>query len=186
MSETLELLGEFLAEAGELLDGVDQSLVELERAPADGELLNKVFRGFHTIKGGAGFLEATALVDLCHRTENLFDKLRNGSMTLSPELMDTILAATGEVRRMFGEMSGGAMPSPAPAALLEDVEAAASGRPLAKKADPAPAAVPAAAPVAAGEVDWQAFYDALLGKAAPAKPAAAPAAPARAPAAGKP
>ena len=106
-AEMMELLGDFLAEAGDLLDDVDRRLVELEKTPGDSELLNTVFRGFHTIKGGAGFLEATALVNLCHKTENLFDKLRSGKMTLSAELMDTILAATGEVRRMFGEMAGG-------------------------------------------------------------------------------
>src|SRR5262245_61924295 len=140
LADAQELLGEFLAEAGELLDDVDRSLVALEKTPADGELLNRVFRGFHTIKGGAGFLEATALVDLCHRTENLFDKLRNGTMTLSAELMDTILAATGEVRRMFGEMSGGAMPSAAPATLLQALEDAASGKkaaPVVEKEKPA-------------------------------------------------
>ncbi len=61
----------------------------------DQKLLNEIFRGFHTIKGGAGFLNANELVTVCHLTENLFDKLRNGEMHLTAELMDVIFSATG-------------------------------------------------------------------------------------------
>jgi two-component system chemotaxis sensor kinase CheA len=107
LADNQDLLHEFLTEAGELLDDVDVRLVELEHHPDDSELLNRVFRGFHTVKGGAGFLEATALVDLCHRAENLLDQLRGGTLTLDAGLMDHILAATAEVRRMFGEMPRG-------------------------------------------------------------------------------
>jgi two-component system chemotaxis sensor kinase CheA len=76
-----DLLQDFLVEAGELLAGVDNKLVDLEQSPGDHTLLNEIFRGFHTIKGGAGFLNATELVTLCHLTENLFDKLRNNQMS---------------------------------------------------------------------------------------------------------
>ena len=93
-----ELLQDFLMEAGELLSQVDNKLMDLEKRPGDKEMLNDIFRGFHTIKGGAGFLNADNLVALCHRTENLFAKLRNAELTLSPELMDIIMAATGSVR----------------------------------------------------------------------------------------
>ena len=172
-AEMMELLGDFLAEAGDLLDDVDRRLVELEKTPGDSELLNTVFRGFHTIKGGAGFLEATALVNLCHKTENLFDKLRSGKMTLSAELMDTILAATGEVRRMFGEMAGGAEPAPAAPAILEALAAALEGRAVKRAAvacAPAPAAVPA------GTIDWQRLYEAIVPGSPPTPtPAQAPA-----------
>lgn len=175
-AEMMELLGEFLAEAGDLLDDVDRRLVELEKAPDDSELLNTVFRGFHTIKGGAGFLDATALVNLCHKTENLFDKLRSGKMTLSAELMDTILAATGEVRRMFGEMAGGAEPAPADPAILEALAAALEGRVVEQKAAPvAPAVASAAAAVSPGSIDWQELYEAIVpGRAAASSSAPAP------------
>ena len=69
-----DLLQDFLVEAGDLLSGVDNKLVDLERSPDDRGLLNDIFRGFHTIKGGAGFLNATELVTLCHLTESLFDR----------------------------------------------------------------------------------------------------------------
>ena len=99
-----DLLADFLTEAGELLSDVDNKLVELEKQPGDKNLLNDIFRGFHTIKGGAGFLNATPLVELCHRTENLFDQLRSGNLTLTPEIMDVIMNATATVRNMFASL----------------------------------------------------------------------------------
>ncbi|MGB8516475.1 MAG: Hpt domain-containing protein, partial [Gallionella sp.] len=78
-----ELLQDFLTEASEMLSDVDGKLIYLEKSPEDTKLLNDIFRGFHTIKGGAGFLNATELVTVCHLTENLFDKLRNGQMILN-------------------------------------------------------------------------------------------------------
>src|SRR5690606_6570809 len=137
-----DLLTDFLTEASELLDDVDVGLIDLEYHPEDTGLLNRIFRGFHTVKGGAGFLEATPLVELCHRGENLLDLLRTGALRLTPEIMDVILAATAEVRRMFAEMERGAMPEPAPSELLRGLEAAArgeSGSPQeGSRAEPAP------------------------------------------------
>jgi len=108
-----ELLQDFLVEASDLLSDVDNKLVDLERAPRDRALLNEIFRGFHTIKGGAGFLNATELVTLCHLTENLFDKLRTGELEVTAETMDVIMDATGAVRTMFGALENGAMPTAA-------------------------------------------------------------------------
>jgi len=62
-----EILQDFLVEAGELVERLDEQLVELEHAPTDADLLNAIFRGFHTIKGGAGFLGVTPLIEVCHR-----------------------------------------------------------------------------------------------------------------------
>jgi len=122
-----ELLQDFLLEAGELLSEVDNKLVDLEKRPNDRELLNDIFRGFHTIKGGAGFLNAENLVSLCHRTENLFDKLRNGELTLSTALMDVIMDATGVVRIMFTSLSQANQPEPADPELIASLEAALAG-----------------------------------------------------------
>ena len=116
-----DLLQDFLQEAGDLISDVDNGLVELEKSPGDRRLLDDIFRGFHTIKGGAGFLNATELVTLCHLTESLFDKLRVGEMHITPELMDTIMAATRSVRGMFNELSQGAQPRPATDAILADL-----------------------------------------------------------------
>ena len=118
-----DLLQDFLVEAGDLLAGVDNKLVDLEQRPDDHQLLNEIFRGFHTIKGGAGFLNATELVTLCHLTENIFDKLRNGQLRLDPSIMDVILAATAGVRRMFDRLEQGMQPEPADPALLAGLKA---------------------------------------------------------------
>ena len=143
-----ELLQDFLLEAGELLSQVDNKLVELEKRPGDRELLNDIFRGFHTIKGGAGFLNAENLVSLCHRTENLFDKLRNGELTLSTPLMDVIMDATGVVRNMFAALSQSSQPEAADPVLIASLEAALSGQSMPGRGEMAkPKAVEPVAPV---------------------------------------
>ena len=170
-----ELLQDFLVEATDLLSGVDNKLVELEQNPHDRGLLNDIFRGFHTIKGGAGFLSATELVTLCHLTENLFDRLRNGEIEITREAMDVILDATGTVRDMFHSLEQGVQPHPADAALIESLRQAIAGElaAAAAAAEPALAAeTAAAAPGGADVVDWSAFYQAVTGKA-PAAAAAA-------------
>ncbi|WP_028536126.1 chemotaxis protein CheA [Paludibacterium yongneupense] len=176
-----ELLQDFLMESNDLLSDVDNKLVELEKRPNDKALLNDIFRGFHTIKGGAGFLNVGAMVNLCHRTENLFDKLRNGELTLNPEVMDVILSATATVQNMFGTLGQGLMPGNAEPSLLAALDAVLAGEALpntARETSAAPAPAPA---TAGGGPDWNALHQAVAAPAAPA--AAAPAAAAPAPAA---
>jgi two-component system chemotaxis sensor kinase CheA len=167
-----DLLQDFLTEATDLLSDVDNKLVDLEKNPQDHGLLNDIFRGFHTIKGGAGFLNAAELVTLCHLTENLFDKLRNGELALTKEIMDSIMAATGTVRDMFGHLDSGVLPPPADAGLIANLKAALAGEPLAA-ATVAPAAVVAAVPklstTPASGPDWDQLYGAVAG-AVPAAP----------------
>ena len=161
-----EMLQDFLTEAGDMLSDVDNKLVILEKTPNDRELLNVIFRGFHTIKGGAGFLNAVPLVELCHRTENLFDKLRNAEMTLTPEIMDVIMAATGIVRDMFGSLAQARMPDPAEPAILQALDAVLSGEAPVKIAEtPKPAAVAhaTAASQDPNGPDWRVLYHALTG-----------------------
>ncbi|MGK0304291.1 MAG: two-component system chemotaxis sensor kinase CheA [Gammaproteobacteria bacterium] len=102
-----EILADFLVEAGEILELLQVQLVELENNPEDTNLLNAIFRGYHTVKGGAGFLSLTELVDICHGAENVFDVMRNGQRTLTHELMDVILQATDEVVQMFDLVKAG-------------------------------------------------------------------------------
>jgi len=176
-----ELMEDFLTEASDLLSDVDSKLMGLEKTPHDRDLLNVIFRGFHTIKGGAGFLNATELVTLCHLTENLFDKLRNGELLLNAELMDTIFAATGEVRQMFGYLSQNRQPEAAPAHLIAALHAALEGKPAAAPQAAVPAPAPqAAAPQTAADLngpDWNGLYQAVVGGPAPASAPPAPPAP---------
>jgi len=96
-----EILQDFLVEAGEILESLSEELVELENDVDNADLLNSIFRGFHTVKGGAGFLSLGELVDVCHGAENIFDLLRTGKRSVNPELMDTILSALDTVNDMF-------------------------------------------------------------------------------------
>ena len=139
-----DLLSDFLMEAGDMLSDVDSKLMGLEKNPGDSGLLNEICRGFHTIKGGAGFLNAGELVTLCHLTENLFDKLRNTELTLSAELMDVIFAATAEVRQMFGALQQNQQPGAAPAEIIEALKNALEGKAVAAISKSKPVASAAA------------------------------------------
>lgn len=99
-----EILQDFLVEAGEILEQLSEQLVELESRPDDMNLLNAIFRGFHTVKGGAGFLQLNELVECCHIAENVFDILRKGSRRVDSELMDVVLEALDAVNGMFTEV----------------------------------------------------------------------------------
>ena len=114
-----EILQDFLIEAAEILELLSEELVELENDPENSDLLNSIFRGFHTVKGGAGFLALTNLVDACHGAENVFDILRTGKRSVTPELMDVILQSLDTVNDMFAQVQAGDQPDPADPHLLE-------------------------------------------------------------------
>ena len=178
-----ELMEDFLTEASDLLSDVDSKLMGLEKTPHDRDLLNVIFRGFHTIKGGAGFLNATELVTLCHLTENLFDKLRNGELSLNAELMDTIFAATGEVRQMFGALAQNRQPDAAPAHMIAALHAALEGKPVVVAAQVPVAQVAPVQPASdASGPDWNGLYQAVTGGAPVPAAASAPTASEPAPA----
>ncbi|OUR74649.1 chemotaxis protein CheA, partial [Marinomonas sp. 42_23_T18] len=87
--------------------------VDLEQNPNDMGLLNAIFRGFHTVKGGAGFLQLHTLVNCCHYAENVFDILRNGQRSVTPELMDVVLQVLDAVNEMFEVVRSGGEPEAA-------------------------------------------------------------------------
>ena len=113
-----KILQDFLVEAGEILDKLGEQLVELEQRPEDYDLLNAVFRGFHTIKGGAGFLAVTPLVQVCHRAEDVFNLLRQGTRKVDAQLMDVMLRVLDVVNNMFQSLRAAQDPEPAEAELL--------------------------------------------------------------------
>ncbi|GLX77603.1 chemotaxis protein CheA [Thalassotalea insulae] len=116
-----EILQDFLIEAGEILESLSEQLVELENDPDNAELLNAIFRGFHTVKGGAGFLSLTELVDVCHGAENIFDILRNHQRTVTSELMDVILQALDTINDMFALVQAREELTPASPELLAEL-----------------------------------------------------------------
>ena len=135
-----EILQDFLIEAGEILELLSEQLVTLENNPDDSELLNAIFRGFHTVKGGAGFLSLSPMVDICHEAENTFDLLRTGKRQVSAELMDIILQAVDAINAMFVQTKAGQQQEPADATLLANLKLLSSASPLPRTAVPVAAA----------------------------------------------
>ena len=175
-----DMLKDFVVEALELATNVEEHLLTLERNPGDLNTLNAVFRSFHTIKGGAGFMNLPAMVSACHLTENLFDALRTGAAPVTPIAIEAALQASGFVADQLTELANGADPSslaPMPNSLEDILTHAIEGKaaapaipaaavaavavavaaPVATEAAPAPAGAPL--PVASGAgPDWVALY----------------------------
>lgn len=103
-----EILQDFLIEASELVEQLDEQLTDLANSPTDSDLLNAIFRGFHTIKGGAGFLGVTPLIEVCHRAENVFDKIRNDEVAYDDVASDVIMRAFDVITDFIEQLKGGA------------------------------------------------------------------------------
>src|SRR5690554_3696272 len=162
-----EILQDFLVEAGEILENLSEQLVELERRPDDRDLLNAIFRGFHTVKGGAGFLQLTPMVECCHVTENLFDILRNGQRQVTSELMDVVLQALDTVNQQFSQLQQHEEVTPATPELLQALGDLVNGESLSAlgSADVAPVSDtvrPTADKIRAGSDITDAEFDSLL------------------------
>ncbi len=102
-----EIIQEFLVESSELLDQLDSDLVALEERPDDLELLNRIFRAAHTIKGSSGFLGFTQISQLTHHMEDVLNKLRKGEMVVTPTIMDVILESVDKLKMLLDEVKEG-------------------------------------------------------------------------------
>jgi len=123
------LLQEFLIESEELLQGADQDLVGLEALPDDEELLNRVFRALHTIKGTAGFLGLDPVVQLGHRAEDVLSNLRRGQLKLTQPIMDALLAARDQLGIMLADIRAGGLKQYSLEPLLAELQRVSSGAP---------------------------------------------------------
>jgi two-component system, chemotaxis family, sensor kinase CheA len=181
-----DMLKEFVVEALDLATNVEEHLLSLERRPDDTNALNALFRSFHTIKGGAGFMNLPAIVSACHLTENLFDGLRTGKVPVTPTAIEAGLQASGFVADQLTQLANGAAPETLPAmpTELEDLlTAAIEGNTDLLPAEAAPEAALEvveeaeaiadssavssavhAAPATSGThgLDWEAFYRAVV------------------------
>ena len=112
-----ELLSDFILESREHLAGIEAQLLTIEREPLDAEALNSVFRGFHTIKGLAGFLELWEVQKLAHEVETILDRARNSQFLITPPAIDVILLGADYLRRWVTHLELGLqhMPSEEPA-----------------------------------------------------------------------
>jgi len=137
-----ELLNDFILESREHLTSIELQLLTLDQDPDNAEAIHAIFRGFHTIKGMAGFLDQDAVRDVAHEVETVLDLARNGQLTITPAVIDRILESKDYLTRCMGElessMQTGTLVSPAPNVVLlaairslsaPEAEAAAAGAP---------------------------------------------------------
>lgn len=134
------ILQDFLVESAEIAEQLSARLLDLESRPQDPELVNAVFRAFHTIKGGAGFLELTPVVELCHLSEELMGQVRAGQRQVDPRLTDLLLGACDALRAMLATLAEGGSPQAADASLLAGLRAALAGGEALPQATAEPAA----------------------------------------------
>ncbi len=152
-----DLVKDFVTEAAEHIESVEAALLQLEGNPSDAESINRIFRGFHTVKGMAGFLNLTPIGKLAHAAENLLDLARKGNLSLTGMNLDLVFGSIDLLKGMVEGLKG-AMGTGDPIALnpdmpklLDNLKAAVEGQkgtnpPVASPADgPKQAAAPAAA-----------------------------------------
>jgi two-component system chemotaxis sensor kinase CheA len=104
MTEMSAIISEFIQEGTEKIDLVEHHLLQLEKTPNSRELLNEVFRALHSIKGATGFLGFTKLSGLTHAGETLLARLRDGKLTVTPEITSALLDVVDAVRRALSEI----------------------------------------------------------------------------------
>ena len=117
------LLNEFLIESEELLQRMDQDVVTLESTPNDAELLNRIFRAMHTIKGTSGFLGFDPIVRLSHRAEDVLNNLRRGEIQPTRRMMDALLRARDQLGTMLEHLRQGGLQEYALDPLIAELEA---------------------------------------------------------------
>ncbi|HFJ9801119.1 TPA: chemotaxis protein CheA [Stenotrophomonas maltophilia] len=157
-----DITADFIIEAQEILDRLGEQLVSLEQAPQDTEQLNAVFRGYHTLQGGAGFLGVTAMVELCHAAEEALGIARAGQAVLQAHHFDAAQQSLDYLQSMLDAVSSGTEPGYAPPDLIAQFDMNGGTA----------APVAAAAPAAAGsdlitDDEFEALLDQLHGGNAP-------------------
>jgi two-component system chemotaxis sensor kinase CheA len=163
-----DIAADFILEAQEILDRLGEQLVSLEQAPQDGDQLNAVFRGFHTLKGGAGFLGIQAMVELCHAAEETLGMARSGQATLQAHHFDAAQQSLDYLQSMLDSVSAGTEPGYAPPELIAQFDVNGPATPAAA---PSAAAGPSSGELITDD-EFEALLDQLHGGAAPTAVAA--------------
>ncbi len=142
-----ELVQDFLVETNEIIENLDHDLVELESNQNDLELLNKIFRGAHTMKGSSSFLGFNKLADLTHHAEDILNKLRKGEMVVTREIMDTLLEFVDKTKQIISDIENGTDTADA-TSVINDLKLASEGKLVGKKPAAAQGQASSAAPAA--------------------------------------
>ena len=140
-----EIVNDFIQEALELLESLNENFIELEKQPDNKEILNTIFRAAHTVKGSAGFLGFQNIVELAHSAENILNKLRQGEISLTSEMTDYLLKTMDILKSMIITVSKTGSEGEPPegnAELIKKLNALSEGK--ATAAEPPSASIPAA------------------------------------------
>ena len=133
-SEDAPLVLDFIAESNEHMETAESAMLELENRPGDGELINKIFRAFHTIKGMAGFLNLADIQSLSHSAESLLDLARKGQLVLAGDSSDVVFESIDGLKKMLAALKVSVasnvpvVPYDRLAHLLASLQATAEGR----------------------------------------------------------
>jgi len=159
-----ELIGDFILESREHLTAIELQLLTLDQDPANAEAIHAIFRGFHTIKGMAGFLDLDAVRDLAHEVETVLDLARNGRLAITPAIIDRILESKDYLNVWMTQLESMLQTGQAPAgadssALLAAIRALVPGQSSVAPTGNAPGQVPAPvpameAPATPGLINW--------------------------------
>ena len=155
--EMQDILSDFLAESLEILEVLDQHFVKLKAEPVNTEILNKIFRCMHSIKGSAGFLGFTHLVEVAHQAESVLNKIRQGEIGISPSIISIIDEALDAVKHLLADIRATGEDSHVETALVVNklalmMDSAADFKDLM----PDPAALASSPPIATGFVEGEA------------------------------
>ena len=156
-----DIAADFILEAQEILDRLGEQLVSLEQSPQDSDQLNAVFRGFHTLKGGAGFLGIQAMVELCHAAEETLGMARSGQAVLQAHHFDAGQQSLDYLQSMLDSVAAGTEPGYAPPALIAQFDVNGPAVPVVV------ASASAASPDLITDDEFEALLDTLHGGAAP-------------------
>lgn len=143
-----ELVSDFIVEAREHLGAIEVQLLTLEQDPENAEAIHTIFRGFHTIKGLAGFLELEQVREVAHDVETLLDLARNGKLRMTPTVIDAVLGAADYLNRWLDKLQAALAGAPevavpSPEGLLGRVRALLENPAGEEAASPPPVAPPA-------------------------------------------
>ena len=153
----------FFTESAEHVETIESGLLALEQRPNDLDLLNRIFRGAHSIKGNAGMFHFTAIAELTHKMENILDDLRNEKMPVTPHVIDVLLRALDGLKNLLDAAQGGEAADEAAIHVLEgELDACQKGRPASAQEGAFAETGPQAFPLQAAtwrrvQIDWSAL-----------------------------
>ncbi|ACN99614.1 chemotaxis protein CheA [Sulfurihydrogenibium azorense Az-Fu1] len=126
--ELREIFEEFVVEASDHLENLEAALLSLEKDAENQDLINSAFRSMHTLKGGAGFLGLTKIVEVAHKAEDILGKVKEGKLKINSEILDVLLKAVDYIKNAIKDYQSGEEPEE-PTDIIENLTEILEGKP---------------------------------------------------------